>query len=122
MFIVKPRDSSVLSGESVVFSCMASSVPLYSIRWERDGVPIAQYLSVEDNRDNVLAFARLNSNTTGVPVTINNTKYQLQGEGPSFGQLTITNAVLDDARTYRCVIDNFHGNLTATANLLVQGK
>ena len=121
VFIEVPTDASTLSGQPVIFQCNASSDPLYSIRWERDGSPIAEFLSPYDRSDSVFKFARINSSIIGVPVVTDSDKYRLEGEGPFFGQLTVMNVVLDDARTYTCHVSNVHGSLSASATLLVQG-
>lgn len=58
----------------------------------------------------------------GVPVTLNNDKYRLEGNGSLFGQLTIFNTGRDDSSNYACVIGNVHGTIEATASLTVQGN
>ena len=121
MFDIVPENLNVLSGRPAVFACNATSEPLYSIRWEREGLVIAQYLSPQDVPDSVNAFARLNSTETGVATVIDDSKYLLEGEGSLYGQLMVLDTVLDDAREYTCYISNVHGNISTSATLLVQG-
>ena len=121
VFVQKPQDISVLSGSSATYTCNATSEPLHSIRWQREESVIAQYLSPHDRLESVDEFARLNSTVTGVPIVIDDTKYQLAGEGLLYGQLTVMNTVLDDGRLYTCIASNVHGNVSASASLLVQG-
>ncbi len=111
----------MLSGSTAEFTCNAISEPLHSIRWLRDDTIIAQYLSPQDRPENVKEFARLNNTVTGISTVIDNTKYQLAGEGLLYGQLTVMDTVLDDGRMYTCIANNIHGNISASASLLVQG-
>ena len=121
VFVTVPTNEDRLQEETAVFRCSAVSEPLYSIRWEKDGIPIAEFLSSEDNLENVYNFARIN-NTIGTNVTIDDDKYRLDGiNGMDFGQLTIFNSMLSDQDVYTCRISNIHGSLNASATLTVQG-
>ena len=105
-----------------MFNCSAMAEPIHSVRWERGGSVIAQFLSPDDSMNNVAAFARLNSTERNVSVinpAIKN--IELAGLGDSYGRLTISNTSLVDAGNYSCTVSNVHGTLTATATLTVQG-
>ena len=122
-FIVRPMNLEVLQGETAVFTCSAMAEPIHSVRWEREGMVIAQFLSPDDRDSSVEAFARLNSTQRNVSVinpAISN--IQLAGLGASYGQLTIFNTSLVDARNYTCTVHNVHGEQSATVTLTVQGQ
>ena len=122
MFDQAPENVRVLSGESATFLCNATSEPVHSIRWEREGVIIAEYLSPQDSQESIENFSRLNVTRIGEPTVISDTKYELMGEGPLYGSLTVLDTVLDDAREYTCFVGNVHGTISASATLLVQGN
>lgn len=120
-FIQIPVDLQRLQGETAVFVCNATADPIHSVRWERGGSVIAQFLSPNDRESSVLAFARLNNTQRNVSVTTSS-NIQLAGLGESYGQLTITNTSLVDGQNYTCIVSNIHGTLSATASLTVQGQ
>ena len=122
-FLERPSPTNVRQGETAVFACSATAEPVHSVRWEREGVVIAQFLSPDDQRSTIENFCKLNCDRLqrNTSVTVED-KIKLAGFGDSnFGQLTITNANRTDAREYTCFITNIHGNLTASARLTVQG-
>ena len=103
-----------------MFNCSATSEPIHSVRWERGGITIAQFLSPDDQESSVMAFDRLNVSQRNTSMTtVNN--IQLAGLGESYGQLTIINTNLVDGQNYTCIVSNVHGTLSATASLTVQG-
>ena len=106
-----------------MFVCSATSEPMHSVRWEREGVVIAQFLSPDDRTSTIEKFCRLNCDQLqrNTSVTIDN-KIVLAGVGNAYGQLTIREANRTDAREYTCIIANTHGSLSASARLTVQGK
>ena len=122
-FLQKPVDINVRQGETAVFVCSAMAEPVHSVRWEREGEVIAQFLSPNDRKRSVEAFCRLNCDPLqrNVSVTTDN-RIQLAGLGDSYGQLTINNANRSDARRYTCYVSNVYETLTAKAFLTVQGK
>ena len=129
MFVVRPTDQRTLRGEEAVFSCSGISEPAYSIRWEKrednQNRTIAQYLSPEDTDDSVMRFNVNGLNSTGdrgENVTLDDMKYQLEGNGSLFGQLTIFDTGLNDSSDYTCIIGNVHGTIEASASLTVQGN
>ena len=134
VFTVRPVDSSRLQGEAAIFNCSATSEPVHSIHWEREGVTIAYYVSNEARGYTVERFNdSIHSNTStnmlpavikGVNATINGSKYVLNGDETSqlYGQLIIYNTVLNDATNYTCTISNVHGTIASTASLSVQGN
>ena len=123
IFLQLPQASSRLQGETAVFNCSAVADPVHSIRWEKEGVTIAQYLSPQDKEYSISRFSRLfNSTERGVNLTLDDNKYRLKGEGPLYGQLIILNVNLSDARNYTCVVGNVHGQLSASVSLTVQGE
>ena len=112
-----------LQGETAVFTCSAMAEPIHSVRWEREGMVIAQFLSPDDHDSSVETFARLNSTQRNVSVinpAISN--IQLAGLGASYGQLTIFNTSLVDAQNYTCTVHNVHGKRSATVILTLQGQ
>ena len=121
-FLEKPSDTNVRQGETAVFACSATAEPVHSVRWEREGVVIAQFLSPDDQRSTIEIFCKLNCDQLqrNTSVTVED-KIELAGLGDNYGRLTITNANRTDAREYTCFITNVHGNLTASARLTVQG-
>ncbi len=122
VFVTVPTNDDRLQEETAVFQCSAVSEPLYSIRWEKGGVPIAEFLSPEDSLESVNNFTKLNK-TIGANVTIDDNKYRLVGleGGMDFGQLMIFNSMLADEGSYTCLISNVHGSLNASGRLTVQG-
>lgn len=73
---------------------MASSEPLHSVQW---------YFM-----DDLLR---------------NDDKYSIEpsNSGPLYGQLSVGGIDMNDAGDYVCVVNNTHGNDTASATLTVQG-
>lgn len=119
-FVQRPMDLQRLQGETAVFNCSATAEPIHSVRWERGGVTIAQFLSPDDQESSVMAFDRLNVTQRNISrTTVSN--IQLAGLGDSYGQLTINNTNLVDGQNYTCIVSNVHGTLSATASLTVQG-
>ena len=104
VFLEEPVAQQTLNGSTPVFNCSAHADPTHSLRWEREGEVIAEFLSPNDSNNSVEAFARLTTELqVGVNVTINNNKYHLAGMGPYYGQLTIFDTVLSDTRNYTCI-------------------
>lgn len=91
VFSIFPTDETVLEGDTLSFHCLALATPFPSVMWIFN--------------DTVLS---------------NGAKYQL-GSGSTFGTLTIQNSTFDDRGNYRCVFNNTHGILMASAYLTVQG-
>lgn len=110
-------------GETARFDCNAMAEPIQSVRWEREGVVIAQFLSPDDRERSVEAFCRLQCTQLqrNVSVTIED-RIQLAGLGASYGQLTIVNTNSSDARGYTCYVGNVYETLSAGATLTVQGE
>ena len=90
MITVSPSDTIQLEGLNVSFQCIAIAEPLYSIEW---------------------LFNNNSLNTSSID------KYSVD---PITGQLSVYGLVLDEAGTYTCIVDNIHGNDSASAILTVQ--
>lgn len=54
----------------------------------------------------------------GTSITDNSSKYSIDDIS---GSLSIYNVTLNDSGVYTCIVDNKHGNDTASATLTVQG-
>ena len=106
-----------------MFDCNAMAEPIQSVRWEREGVVIAQFLSPDDREQSVEAFCRLQCAQLqrNVSVIIDD-RIQLAGLGDTLGQLTIFNTSSSDARGYTCFVGNVYETLSARATLTVQGE
>ena len=114
-----------LRGGIAVFNCSAHADPTHSLRWEREGIPITEFLSPDDDDSSVEAFAKLANVSTerGVSVVKNSSKYHLAGmDSDLYGQLMIFDTEINDTQNYTCIIANGHGNLSVTVPLTVQGK
>lgn len=96
--VLPPSNTSVLEGNETTFVCRTTSEPLHTVNWFFEDILIAT-----------------TSGGGGV-------KYIVSTNGVSYGDLTVSNAQLNDSGTYTCQVNNTHGMETASAYLQVQGK
>ena len=92
MIIEEPVDIKQLEGDTAQLTCAVTGEPLPDIRWELI--------------DHVL------TNSSRVVIT---------GQSSGHSTLVIHNVVLVDAGNYVCTATNEHGNVSASAELQIQG-
>lgn len=120
--LVEPLSFNARHGDTAVFQCHAEAEPIQSIRWEREGEVIAQYLSPDDSDASVQNFSMLNSTERNVSFSISS-QISITGLGHLYGQLKINNVSLVDAGTYVCTVSNVHGSVESNpVELTVQSK
>ena len=93
MIVGSPQNETRLEGDAAVFNCSAEAEPLHTVQW------LFQDSVIYD----------------GPKYTTN-----LDSTGRT-GRLIVGNVNQNDTGKYTCVVNNTHGNASASANLNVQG-
>ena len=95
--MIAPHNTSQLEGNNVTFTCNATAEPIHTVEWSFNNFTLPY--------DDV-------------------TKYliDVSSDDASYGALTVFDVQLNDTGQYTCLVNNTHGNDTASAYLTVQGK
>ena len=103
VFVVQPRDETVLASNAVNFTCEALAYPLHDVVWVFNG---SVYLIATNDTSDTSKYS------------INRDRSVPQ----QFGSLTISKIQYSDHGLYQCIAINSVGSVSASATLTVHGE
>ena len=95
VIIGSPQNETRLEGDVAMFNCSAEAEPLYTVQWFFQDIilPAGGPKYIIDDVINI-----------------------------TYGRLTVRDVNQNDTGSYTCVVNNTHGNASASAYLYVQGQ